>query len=164
MTARRFLLRFVLAVALFYGIVAVRPVNDAVIEPFTRAIARAAALPLRAIGESVAVSGTILRSPRFAVSVQNGCNGIEALIVLAAAVVAFPAGVRSKFAIIAAGFAIIEAVNLLRVVSLFWLGAHHPAAFETFHAAIWQTAIVILALVIFVLWSRRNAPRSTNGR
>ncbi len=116
---------------------------------------------LRALGEPVSAASTVLRSGGFAVDVRNGCNGLEAALVFSAAVVAFPATRRQRWAGLLAGFVVIEILNLIRVVSLFWLGVHRPGIFELFHAAVWQTVLILLAVALFVLWSRRIARAGT---
>ena len=92
----------------------------------------------------------MIRSPLFAVDVKNGCNGIEAALLLLAAMLAFPAPPKARAIGIAAGLAAIQGVNLFRIVSLFWLGAHRRDVFELFHAAIWQTTLILLAVGIFL--------------
>jgi exosortase H (IPTLxxWG-CTERM-specific) len=153
-----FLARFVGALVFFYLLVAIRPVNDHVIEPFTGQIVRASAGVLRVLGEGTWASGTQITSPTFAVDVKNGCNGVEAMLLLVAAMLAFPATARQRLLGLAAGMAVIQIANLIRVVSLFWLGVHYRSVFELFHAAIWQTALILLSVVFFILWSRRVGP------
>jgi exosortase H (IPTLxxWG-CTERM-specific) len=161
----RFLLRFALGLAVLYFAFTNHPVNDRVVVVFTRGIVKVSAAMLRAAGEPVSAEGTTIRSASFAVDVQNGCNGLEAVILLAAAILAFPAPAKMRVLGIVAGFAAIEALNLVRVVSLFWLGEHHPSAFETAHAAVWQTLIILLSIGFFLLWSRRygKTARAANG-
>jgi exosortase H (IPTLxxWG-CTERM-specific) len=151
---KKFLVRFVVALGSFYLLVAIQPVNDRVVVPFTEVLVRVSAALLAGMGEKTRGVGTLIQSPAFAVDVKNGCNGIEAALLLVAAMLAFPASPRRRLAGIAVGFAVIEGVNLFRIVSLFWLGVHRRAAFELFHAAIWQTALILLAVGIFLAWSR----------
>jgi len=151
---KRFLLRFVAALGAFYVLVAIRPVNDRVVVPFTELLVRISSALLAALGERTQSFGTVIRSPAFAVDVKNGCNGIEAALLLVAAMLAFPASAKKRALGIAAGLALIQGVNLFRIVSLFWLGVHHRDVFELFHAAVWQTALILLAVGLFVAWSR----------
>ena len=157
----RFLLLFGVLLAVFYVLVGIRPVNDHVVVPFTGVVARASAAVLRAIGEEVSVAGTVITSPRFSVNIENGCNGIETALLLAAAVFAFPASARQVAAGLLAGFAAIQVVNLVRVVSLFWIGVHRPAWFGPAHTLIWQTLVVLVGVGFFVLWAGRVAKRKT---
>lgn len=151
-----FLAKFAVLLVVFYFLVAWRPVNDAVIVPFTAAVARVSAASLRAIGEDVSVSGTAIRSPRFAVDIENGCNGVETALLFGAAVLAFPASWRRKLLGLLAGFAAIQAINLVRVVSLFWIGAHRPALFTSSHGVLWQSIVVLCGVLLFLAWATRE--------
>ena len=131
--------------------------------PFTERIVAVSAAALRALGEPVLAEGTQIRSPGFAVDVKNGCNGVEAMLILVAAILAFPATARSRVLGIAAGTLVIQAANLVRVVSLFWLGAHHRELFDAFHTAVWQTALLLVAVGLFVFWTRRAGARAARA-
>jgi exosortase H (IPTLxxWG-CTERM-specific) len=152
---KKFLLRFALTLVAFYGLIAIQPVNDAVVVPFTAFLVKISAVLLRAIGEDVFTRGTIIQSALFAVDVKNGCNGIEAALLLVAAMLAFPASAKARAAGLAAGLLTVQAVNLVRIVSLFWLGAHRRDLFDLFHAAVWQTLLILLAVGIFLAWGKR---------
>ena len=154
-----FLLRFVVLLVAFYLLVAWHPVNDHVIVPFTSGIAAVSGVALRAIGEPAVVSGTEIRSGTFGVNIENGCNGIETALLLAAAVLAFPAGWRQRILGFLLGFAAIQVVNLIRVVSLVWIGRHRPALFDSSHTVIWQSAVVLFGVLLFLLWASRQTRR-----
>lgn len=153
----RFLVKFVLIIAVSYVTIALRPVDRAFVAPFTRGVAAASAAVLRGLGQDVTTDGTILRSPSFAVDVKNGCNGLEALLLLIAAIAAYPASWKTRMAGILAGSVIIEGVNLIRVSSLFIIGRDYPRFFDSFHITIWQTVIFVLSIGLFTLWSSRFA-------
>jgi exosortase H (IPTLxxWG-CTERM-specific) len=151
-----FLARFVGLLVLFYVIVAVRPVNDAVIVPFTAGVARVSAGALRLLGEPVTVEGTALRSSNFSVQIENGCNGVETALLFGSAVLAFPAPWRRRAAGLVLGFAAIQLINLVRVVSLFWIGAHRPALFSSSHTVLWQSIVVLCGVLLFLVWAMRE--------
>lgn len=155
-----FLLRFLLFLLVFYLVVASHPVNDYVIVPFTGAIARASGSILRVIGEPVTVTGTEIRSSTFSVNIENGCNGVETALLLAAAVLAFPAGWRQRLLGFFLGFVAIQLVNLVRVVSLVWIGRHRPALFDSSHTVIWQSAVVLFGVLLFLFWASRQTRRT----
>jgi exosortase H (IPTLxxWG-CTERM-specific) len=152
---KRFLIRFAAFLLGFYALVAIRPVNDAAVVPFTAFLVRISAGLLGLIGERVVSEGTVIRSALFAVDVKNGCNGIEATLLLLAAMLAFPAPAKARAAGVAIGLLAIQGANFVRIVSLFWLGAHRRDVFDLFHAAIWQTLLILLAIGIFLAWGRR---------
>jgi exosortase H (IPTLxxWG-CTERM-specific) len=151
--------RFVAGLLVFYAVVALNQVNDYVIVPFTEVVARCSALVLRSVGIGVEVAGTVMRSPRFALDVHNGCNGVEATILLAAAILAFPATLRSRLIGLAITSVAIELLNLVRLSSLFWLGAYHRRIFDFFHIAVWQSLVILAAISMFVLWSWKFAEK-----
>ena len=74
-----FVARFGAVMIVLYVIVALNPVNDRVIVPFTELVARSSAAVLRLSDGGIESVGTVIHSPRFAIDVRNGCNGIEAV-------------------------------------------------------------------------------------
>ena len=154
----RFLITFLVVLAASFAFLAWKPVNDGIVEPFTGQIAKASGVALRAIGQDVTRAGTMLRSPRFAVNIKNGCNGVEAMVILLAAIVAFPAPWKARLLGLAAGAAAIQLVNLVRVVALVLTGAYLPRLFDASHTVVWQSLVILSAVLIWILWARRVAP------
>ena len=159
-----FVAKFVAGLLVFYAVVAYPPVNDYVIVPFTGVIVRTTAFLLRSAHEPVTVAGTVIRSSRFALDVRNGCNGVEAMMVLAAAMLAFPATLRSRLAGLLAGSVAIQILNLVRVVSLVWLGEHHREVFDFVHVGVWQSIVILAAVSMFVFWSQTFAEKPLAAR
>jgi len=157
----RFLLVFLLVLAGSFILLAWTPVNDHVIEPFTGAIARVSGVTLNLLGQHVTRDGTVLRSARFGVNIRNGCNGVEAMVILLAAIVAFPATWRARFIGLGLGIVGIQLVNLVRVVALFLTGAYLPKFFDTAHTVVWQSLVILCAVLIWIGWAQRFArPRA----
>ena len=166
-TGRRKLLfgaKFLVLLAIFYVVIAIHPVNDHVVVPFTAALTRISAALLRVLDRDIIASGTTIASKAFAMDVKNGCNAVEAMMLFAAAVLSFPAAVRLKAVGLLAGLAVIQLVNLIRLTSLFWLGARHPSWFNVFHIAVWQTIIILVGVAMFALWSSRSAAAPARHR
>jgi len=159
-----FLIKFFVALIAMYLIVAWNPVNDHVIVPATQGIAAAAGALLHAIGQPVTVSGTTIASTRFAVNINNGCNGIEAMLILLAAIGSFPATWRARLIGLGIGAVIVQFINEIRIISLYLIGAYRPALFQIFHTAVWQVVVILAAIIFFLQWSARVAPnRLANG-
>lgn len=93
----------------------------------------------------------------FGVSIEPGCNGIEACIVLFAAVIAFPSSLRHKLFGLVAGFAAVQALNVVRVISLFYLGQWNTVVFNFAHEFLWQGLIMLDVLIVWLLWVRAGA-------
>jgi exosortase H (IPTLxxWG-CTERM-specific) len=156
----KFLLKFALLLALFELPLLTEPVDKHVARPLSAGIAAASGAVLRAVGERVVVRGTIISAPCFAVDIQNGCNGLETMLFLVAAVLAFPASAKQRILASLLGILLIEAVNLIRVTTLYLVGCHKREWFESFHLAIWQTIVFATAVLFFAAWSRRAVARA----
>jgi exosortase H (IPTLxxWG-CTERM-specific) len=154
-----FLLLFLGLLAGGFAVLSYNPVNDQVVEPFTALVARTSGAALRLIGQPVEMDGTVIRGPRFAVNIRNGCNGVETLIIFASAVLAFPAPWRSRALGLILGSVAIQAVNLVRVVALYLTGAYAPSWFDSSHTVIWQTIVILCGVLLWVFWATRFVPR-----
>lgn len=159
-----FVTRFLALLIVFYIVSALDPVNDRVIVPFTELVVGASAALLHFIHEPIDVVGTVIRSPHFALDVRTGCNGVEAMMVLAGAMLAFPATLRSRIGGLLAGTAAIQILNLVRVSSLIWLGEHHRRFFDFVHVGVWQSLVILAAVSMFVFWSWKFAEKPLPAR
>ncbi len=161
---RFFVLFLVLLIGLF-TLEVLEPVQQHVIFPFTAGIAKVCSWLVQMFDSDVISSGKILRSLSngFAVEIQPGCNGVEALIILFAAMFAFPAPLKSKLIGFGIGFIAIQALNLVRIISLFYLGQWDMTWFEWFHLYLWQALIILDALVVWLIWLRMLPPPASSG-
>lgn len=158
-----FLLLFLLILGGSFTLISWNPVNDRIIEPFTGAIANAGGATLNLLGQETRMQGTVIRSERFAVNIRNGCNGVEAMLIYFAAVLAFPATWKSRLLGVGLGFVAIQLVNLVRVVSLFLTGVYLPKLFDSSHTVIWQTLVILSGVLLWILWANRFAVTSPEG-
>jgi exosortase/archaeosortase family protein len=79
------------------------------------------------------------------------------------AVIAFPSSCKRRLIGIAAGFAVIQVVNVLRIAGLAYTGVHFPGIFEYIHIYIAQGIMIAVALGVFFvyLWyATSNAERA----
>ena len=73
------------------------PVSQcAAYDSYLGAIARACAVTLTAVGVETRVDNQTIVSPGISVGIVRGCDGMEMMTLFVAAVVAFPARLRSK--------------------------------------------------------------------
>lgn len=158
---RRFLLFFVLLQVVLFGIELTQPVQQHLVLPWTALLARACAGLVTLFDANAASAGKVLWNPAtgFGVSIEPGCNGVEACLILLAAMVAFPAPWRHRLLGLAAGFAAVQVLNVVRVVSLFYLGQWHAGAFRFAHEYLWQGLIMLDVVVVWLLWVRANPDR-----
>lgn len=154
-----FLVKFGLLLLLFYGAVSLTYVDTHVILPFTRGITEVSGATLRLLGQKVVVSGTII-SGAFAVDIHNGCNGVEAIVFVCAAMFAFDAPLLRRLAGVVIAAVVLQSLNIIRIVSLYLIGLKRPEIFETAHLAIWQTLMFAAAVFLFLVWTNRAVPRN----
>jgi len=152
---RFFVLFSVLLVGLF-TLEILQPVEKYVILPFTSLIADISVWLVKAFDDDVIAVANVIRDQAsgFGVRIERGCNGVEALIILFAAIFAFPAPLKNKLIGFVAGFFAIQGLNLVRIISLFYLGQWNQVAFEWFHLYLWQALIILDALVVWLIWLR----------
>jgi exosortase H (IPTLxxWG-CTERM-specific) len=150
-----FLVLFVVLLAGSFTLISVNWVNDHVVEPFTGGVAWVSGATLNALGQHVTMHGTVIQGGRFAVNIRNGCNGVEAILIFVAAVLAFPAPWAWRIGGLAVGVAAIQVINLVRVVSLYLIGVYYPSVFASFHTVIWQTVVILCGVLLWVLWANR---------
>jgi exosortase H (IPTLxxWG-CTERM-specific) len=152
----RFLLLFCSVLAALFAIEMLKPVQEAVIQPFTGLLASISTAIIVPFDDAVIAQGRVLRDATsgFAVSIEAGCNGVEAAIVLIAGVVAFPATLKHKLVAIVAGFFFVQALNIVRIISLFYLGQWNYTVFEWFHLYLWPVLIMLDVLIVFAVYLR----------
>ncbi len=152
----RFFFIFLAIQAALFTAELTRPVQQAIVIPFTESIASLSAWLVELFDDGVIAYSNIIRDQQsgFAVAIEAGCNGVEATIVLVAAMLAMPAPWKLKLVGIGAGFVAIQAMNLLRIISLFYLGQWNKTAFDWAHLYVWQALIMLDVLIVFLIWLR----------
>ena len=157
----RFFVGFLLLQAVLFGAELTPWAQHWFVTPWTNTLAAISADIVKLFDSQVFAEGKILQSLRngFAVSIEAGCNGVEATIVLVAAMLAFPASWQRKLVGLAAGIVAVQGLNVIRVISLFYLGQWSESAFEFAHQYVWQALIMLDVLIIWLLWVR-TLPRA----
>jgi exosortase H (IPTLxxWG-CTERM-specific) len=124
--------------------------------PVTSAVAAVSVGLMSTVDQNVKASGKTIWNPAngFGVTIEAGCNGIEAGILLIAAILAFPSTWAQKLAGILIGVATVQALNLVRIISLFYIGQWDRELFQWAHLYIWQALIMLDVLIVFLLWLR----------
>ena len=152
----RFLTIFVLVLFGLFLAELTPPVQRMIVVPWTGFLASASAFLVRLVDPNVLSYGNVLQDMHSGrgISVEAGCNGVEACIMLAAAVCAYPAALRSRMTGLLVGSAAIQLLNLVRIVSLFYLVQWSVPAFEFAHLYLWQALIMLDVLVVWLVWLR----------
>ena len=152
----RFVMTFLLILIALFTVEMLNPVQEHVITPFTSLLAHLSAVLILPFDNSVIAYGKVLqfKDSGFAVSIEAGCNGVEATIVLIAAICAFPASWRARLIAISLGFLAIQVLNIVRIISLFYLGNWNLEYFSWIHLYLWPALIMLDVLVVFIVYLR----------
>ena len=157
--SRRPVLRFVLGFCLlmgpctlfFYGVL----VHTRLFETYLEWNAIVSAAILRLFGEDAQAIGVLLQSSRSSLEIRHGCDAILPTALFVAAVVAAPVALRSKLPGLVLGAAALLALNLIRILSLYFAQAYYPDWVHWMHLDFWQPAFIFAALWLWVLWALR---------
>jgi archaeosortase B (VPXXXP-CTERM-specific) len=112
---------------------------------------------LGVLGTRVDVSSTLISSPDFSMSIVPECTAIIPMVILTGAVLAYPSDIRQKLVCLAVGMPTLFLLNLARTVTLFYAGVHAPNFFDIAHYVIWQSAMVLGAVALWLFWAGRLA-------
>ena len=153
---KRFVITFLVLLVALFSLEMLNPVQEHLVVPFTTFLAKISAALIAPFDDTVLAYGKVLqfKDTGFAVSIEAGCNGVEATIVLIAAVVAYPASWKARVAAIGLGFLAIQALNIVRIITLFYLGDWDIDIFSWVHLYLWPSLIMLDVLVVFILYLR----------
>lgn len=153
-SAIAFVAIFMACLLLFSIVIRVDVIDKSLIVPFTALIAKAGSLTLNLFGLGTSVFGTVIMGNEgFAVDILNGCNGIYVVGIVVSAVLAFPSTKKEKVVGLLLGITGVQLINLIRIVSLYYIGLTNPALFDRFHHYVWQTGVIVLSMAIWIFWA-----------
>jgi exosortase H (IPTLxxWG-CTERM-specific) len=133
---------------------------------FSGDLAALSAWLIRSAGGTCLRQAAVLSNPAkgFAMEIRDGCNGINVVVLLWSAILAYPASLKWRLIGVTGGLAAIQILNLFRLISLFYLGQYSYRLFEFAHLYLWELLIIIDGMVVFSLWTRRASEGSVRAR
>lgn len=135
--------------------------NDAVMGGVQRGLARVTGGILNLLGHRTVVTGSTVSSEAFGITVVTACTGLFTTGLFLIAVIAFPSGWTSKLIGVGLGVGGIFLLNVVRLVSLYYIGVHLPGLLDPAHQLVWQSVLIVSAVAIWLLWAGRwaHAPK-----
>jgi exosortase H (IPTLxxWG-CTERM-specific) len=89
-----------------------------------------------------------------AIIVLWACSGADATFILLSAILVYPSCWKAKMKGLMAGYLVVQGMNVLRIIWLFYLNQWSEAAFEFAHLYLWQGLLMLDALVFMLFWLR----------
>jgi exosortase H (IPTLxxWG-CTERM-specific) len=146
---------FFVCIVSFYTLLRTSMLHDYVAQPLAVAFASVSGLVLNLLSFRATASGTSLHVEGFGAQIDDVCTGIFVVAIYLSAVVAYPSRAREKLKGLLLGASLILTLNLIRVISLMYIGRYFPAFFETAHLLVWQSLIIFSALLTWIYWTER---------
>jgi exosortase/archaeosortase family protein len=102
--------------------------------------------------------GTRLRAPGGGINILNGCEGMDMLCLMIAAMLVAPLTWKAKLAGVIAGTCFIFVLNQARIMALFYSFRANSAVFEMLHGLVAPLVLITAAGIFFTLWLGRYGP------
>jgi exosortase H (IPTLxxWG-CTERM-specific) len=147
----RFVLCFGALMGLYYAL-ALTPYCDRLLYSYLQINARATGGLLNWLGQNCRVDGVSIRSAHFAIAIRRGCDAIEPAWFFCAALIAFPGAFKRKILGMLIGVSLLLALNLVRIVSLYFIGWRFPGFFDTAHVELWPLIFILMAMALWLGW------------
>jgi len=85
--------------------------------------------------------------------IDEGCDGLQPVLLFASAVVAFPAPWFARLLGLLVGSALLQGLNLVRIASLYLFGTRWIHALNGLHVGAWQALFVAATAGLWLLWA-----------
>lgn len=90
----------------------------------------------------------------FSYWISEGCTAWAVGLLYVSAILAYPAGWRRRGLGILIGLPLILGLNVLRLVSMAWLGVAWPSMYEQAHGLWWQALVILGVGLGWLAWAR----------
>jgi len=126
--------------------------SDGLMAGLQGGLARVTGAVLSVLGQAPVVDGNTVATEHFGLTVVTGCTGLFITGLFLVAVIAFPARVFARLIGVGIGIGGIFVLNVVRLVTLYFIGVHLPHLVETAHLLIWQSLLIVLAVLLWLVW------------
>ncbi len=157
----RFVVLLLIILGAFEALLLTSWMKENVISHSLRFYADMSGTVLSLLGEEVQVNQSVISSHRFSVNIKKGCDAVQPIALFIAAVLASPVLGRSKLPGLFFGLLFLVVMNLVRVVSLFYVGIYFDRKyFDMMHHDVWQATFIVLAILAWAAWALWAAKRT----
>ncbi len=148
----KFLAFFVAFMLVFYAIYVSKWFQEGPLAAIMNFDASISSFLLNLLGMGTTAAGDTVGRGDFSVSIEGGCDGIEAIAIFAGAVLAYPKPFARKYKGIVIGVIFLLVMNIVRIMTLYITGVYAPMLFDIMHVDVWQVIFIALAIGCWLVW------------
>jgi archaeosortase B (VPXXXP-CTERM-specific) len=120
---------------------------------FSEFTAQFMAVILSLLGHEGQASGVLVSCSLCRFRIIGECTAYYPLSIFVAAVLAFPTAWSRRILGVVLGVPVMLLINQVRLVSLCYIYKPYNDIFETIHIVVWQSLIIFLTVVLWILWA-----------
>lgn len=161
----KFLSVFALSLIAFYSLYGLPAVQQYVVIPATNIQVHLSSWILNILGQDTRIDQGVIYASGVALNVKAGCDGIEPTAFFIIGVLLVPLSWRSKLVGLAVGIIVLQLLNLIRIVGLFFAKVYWPSSFDVLHLHGGFTLFFVLTIIIWMIWANwaiQTSKLSTN--
>ena len=149
-----FVLGFAACMALFYALYLSAFFIENIGQPLINAQAKVGSFLLNLLGQGTVTNEEMILGDRFAISVKNGCDGLEPLAILLSGILVFPIMFRYKVQGLIWGTLALMGLNFIRIVGLYLAGMYlQEWVFDLLHEQGGVVMFTALSIFIWMFWA-----------
>ncbi len=150
----KFLLGFALSMIVFYLIYLSPFFIEYIGKPILVGQAKISSLLLNLLGQGTTAEGDLISSDSYAISIKNGCDGLETLAIMLSGIIVFPIAFRLKWPGILYGTLALMVLNFIRIVGLFLVGKYYSQeVFDFLHEQGGFVIFTVLGVFLWIIWA-----------
>lgn len=128
-----------------------------VLDPFTGVVARVTVWLFLLAGQEASAIGRSVTINSVTLSIATGCNGVEAMALYFAGVLALPVRWTRRLIGLGIGLVGIFIINQVRVISLFLVAMYRPDFLPQAHNYAGQTFVIVMGMALWFFWAEQYA-------
>ncbi|WP_158622686.1 archaeosortase/exosortase family protein [Aquabacterium soli] len=102
--------------------------------------------------------GSRLQAPGGGINIINGCEGVDVLFLMMAAMLVAPISISARLMGISLGVCVVLGLNQARVIGLFYAYRGDRSLFDMLHGVVAPLMLIVAVSAYFLLWLNWHAP------
>lgn len=150
----KFLLGFAACMIIFYLIYLSPFFVENIGKPILAGQAKVSSFLLNIMGQGTTAKEDIISNPAYAISIKNGCDGLETLAIMLSGIVVFPIAFRLKWPGLLYGTLALMVLNFFRIAVLFIVGKNFSQeVFDFLHEQGGFVIFTVLGVFLWIIWA-----------